>query len=62
MNKFVTLNEDLSANIKKCTIFMKLFEINCRFFLHTSSCDQLSLCSEYHAGSFGSNNKIDMSN
>ena len=49
MNKFVTLNQDLSTNVKKCTIFMKLFDINCRFFLHTSSCDELFVHAEYHA-------------
>ena len=62
MDKSVTLNQDLSTNMKKCTIFMKLFAINGPFFLHRSSCDQLSLYSEYHAGIFGSNNKIAMSN
>ena len=52
MNTFVTLNQDLYANIKKGTIFMKLFETIETIFLHTSSCDQLCLHSEYHAGIF----------
>ena len=34
--------------------------IYCRFFLYASSCDQLSLHSEYHPGIFLLNNKIDM--
>ena len=48
----------ISTNIKKCTIFMKVFKI----ILHASSCDQLSLHAEYHPGIFLLNNKIDMSN
>ena len=52
MNKFVTMNQDLSANIKKGTILMKLFETIETIFLHTSLCDQLSLHAEYHVGNF----------
>ena len=52
MNKFVTMNQDLSANIKKGTILIKPTETIETIFLHTSSCDQLSLQSEYHVGIF----------
>ena len=62
MNKFVTLNQDLPTDMKKWTIFTKICNIYFRLFLHSSSCDQLSLVSEYHPGIFLSNNKIDMSN
>ena len=62
INKFATLNQDLYTDIKKSTIFIKIFNIYCRFFLHASSCDQLSLHSEYHTGIFLLNIKTNMSN
>ena len=61
-SKFVTFYQDLSANIKKYTIFMKIYNVPSRFFLFASSCDQLSLHSDNHPGIFLLNNEIDMSN
>ena len=50
INKVVALNQDLSTNIKKSTIFIKICYIYCRF----------SLPSEYYQGIFLLNNKIGM--
>ena len=59
-NKFVALNQDFCANIKKCTTFINIYNVYCPFFPHASSCNQLTLHSEYHPGIFLLNNEIDM--
>ena len=60
LDKFAALNQDLSANIKKCTIFINICNVYCPFFPHALSCDQLTLHPEYHRGIFLLNNEIDM--